>query len=93
MRQMMDAVPDALIRELRGDARKPNPVTPSSSLSTPAAQSQPQRRGTGWRDEVRLGPPAGIEHCDRLVDAQDKIDRAELALKIAKARMGKGETK
>ena len=95
MKAMIDAVPDTLMRDLRADARKPNPVTQASSSpirSTPSAQ--PQWRNTGgWRDEVPLGPQPGIEHVDRLVDAQDQIDKAELALKFAKARMGKGETK
>jgi hypothetical protein len=97
-RNAMEAMVDAsrsYISDLRADARKPNPMRASSSpvASTPSAQPQPQRRGTGWRDEVPLGPQPGIEHVDRLVDAQDAKDRAELALKLAKVRMGKGETK
>jgi hypothetical protein len=55
----------------------------------PAHEPQPQRRGSGWRDEVPLGLPPGISHCDRMMDEQDKIDKAELALKLAKVRMGK----
>ena len=90
MQAMVDAS-SSYMADIRSDARKPNPVTEASSSTvrgTPAAQ--PQRRNTGgWRDEVPLGPPPGIEHVDRLVDAQDAKDRAELALKLAKARMGK----
>jgi hypothetical protein len=94
MLDLIKNVPDALMKDLRADARKPSPAAASTSpiSSTPAAQSQSQRRGSGWRDEVPLGPPPGIEHCDRLVDAQDAKDRAELIereLKLAKARMGK----
>ncbi|MGB8572233.1 MAG: hypothetical protein WCD78_25975 [Pseudolabrys sp.] len=62
------------------------------SQSPPA---EPQRqRGSGWRDEAPLGSPPGVELADRLMDHQDKIDRAELIereLKLAKARMGKGD--
>jgi hypothetical protein len=92
MQAMIDAVPESVMQGIRADARKPNPIHVSSSpvASTPSAQ--PQRRGTGWRDEAPLGPPPGIEHCDRLVDAQDKIDRAELALKLAKVeQLSKGK--
>lgn len=49
---------------------------------------EPQRpRGSGWRDEVPLDVPGGqstIAACDRLMDAQDKIDRAELAERLAR---------
>jgi hypothetical protein len=100
-RNAMEAMVDAsrsYMADLRADARKPNPIQASSSpiTSSPSTQSQPQKRGTGWRDEAPLGPPSGVEHCDRLVDAQDIKDRAELIereLKLAKARMGKGDVK
>jgi hypothetical protein len=89
MQAMADALPSSFYADLRADARKANPIT-----GGPNPQPQPQvRRGTGWRDEVPLGPQPGIEHVDRLVDAQDAKDRAELALKLAKVRTGKGETK
>ena len=53
MKEMMKAVPDALMRDLRGDARRPNPVTEASSspLSTPSALPTTQKRGTGWVPE------------------------------------------
>jgi hypothetical protein len=84
---MMKAVPDRLMRDLRGDARRPNPVNPS----TPSQPTTQVQRGSGWRDEVPISSPPGIELCDRLVDAQDKIDKAELALRLAKASLSKGE--
>ena len=92
MREMVRATA-GVMADLRADARRPNPVTEASSStvkSTPSALPQPRNTG-GWRDEVPLGPQPGIEQVDRLVDAQDKIDQAELALKFAKARMGKGD--
>ena len=91
MQAMIDAVPESLMAELRADARKPNPIQASQSpiTSTPSTQSQPQRKGTGWVEERPLGNPPGVALADRLVDAQDKIDRAELALKLAK--LGKAE--
>ena len=97
MLEMIKAVPESLMRELRADARRPNPVTEASSStvrSTPAAQhSQPQRKG-GWVEPRPLEPPPGVALADRLVDAQDARDRAELIereLKLAKVRMGKGD--
>jgi hypothetical protein len=95
MQAMIDAVPESVMREIRAEARKPNPVTQASSspiTTAPSSQSQPTQRGTGYRDAVPLGPPPGIEHCDRLMDAQDKIDRAELIERELKlAKMGKGD--
>ena len=46
------------------------------------------------RDEAPLGSPPGVELADRLMYHQHKLDRAELIereLKLAKARMGKGD--
>jgi hypothetical protein len=83
MQAMIDAVPDAQMRDIRGDARRPNAVTGAA----PQPQ-QPVRRNTGgWIDPNPLSPPPGIKHVDRLVDEQDRIDRAELALKLMKAGM------
>jgi hypothetical protein len=84
---MMAAVPESVMRGIVADAFKPNPVTGGPN---PQPTSQVQR-GSGWIDERPLEPPPGIEHCDRLVDAQDRIDRAELALRLAKAGLSKGE--
>ena len=94
LREMLAAVPESVMRELRSDAGKPNPITQASSSplsTTPSAQPQPQRRGSGWREEAPLGPPPGIDHCDRMMDEQDKIDRVELALRLAKASLNKSE--
>lgn len=95
MKAMIDAVPESVMAELRADARKPNPVTEASSSivrGTPSAQ--PQKRGTGWAPERPLESPPGISLMDRMMDVQDAKDREELIereLKLAKARMGKGD--
>jgi hypothetical protein len=90
MREMVRAT-SGVMADLRADARTPNPVTEASSSTvrgTPAALSQPQQRGTGWRDEIPLSSPPGVAIADKLMDAQDRIDRAELAMRLAKASMG-----
>jgi hypothetical protein len=94
MKAMIEAIPASVMREIAGDARRPNPVTEASSsplTTTPAPQAQPVQRGSGWRDAVPLTTPPGIDHVDRLVDTQDRIDKAELALKLAKTELGKAE--
>ena len=89
MQAMIDAVPESVMREIRGDARRPNPVTEASSSpikSTPSALSQPQRKG-GWVEPRPLESPPGLKYVDAQLDAQDAKDRAELIereLKIAK---------
>jgi hypothetical protein len=66
-------------------------IADSLKGTSSAAQPQPQRRGSGYRDEVPLGPPPGIPYCDQMMNAQDARDRTELAWKIAQARLAKGE--
>src|SRR5262245_28666531 len=86
MREMMKAVPDAVMRAISDDARRPNPVTGGAPQPT-----QPVQRGTGWARPIPVEPPPGIKIIDAMMDEQDRIDRAELALRIAKAELGKGK--
>ena len=67
-------------------------MTGVQTCALPISQSQPQRKG-GWVEPRPLEPPPGVAIADRMMDAQDAIDKAELALKFAKARMGKGDVK
>lgn len=83
MLEMMKAVPDALMRDLRADARKPNPIT-----GGPNSQPQPRQRPTpNWINERPLESPPGIKHIDAMMDAQDERDKAERALALMKAGM------
>jgi len=91
MQAMIDAVPDALMRSLREDARRPNPVTSPSSMIPTSNQPSETKRGSGWRESAPLTSPPGISHIDAMVKAQDAQDRAELALRLAKAELGKGK--
>jgi hypothetical protein len=83
MRDLVNAVPESVMRGLRADAQKPNPVT---GYANPQPTHQVQR-SSGWRDEVPISPPAGVALAERLMDEQDKIDKAELALRLMKAGM------
>ena len=83
LKAMVNAVPDALMRELRSDAMKPNPVT-GYSTAQPTNQVQ---RGSGWAKPIPVEPPPGVAIADRLMDRQDEIDKAELAVKFMKAEM------
>ena len=91
MLEMLKVSPEDLMRELRADARRPNPVTEASSspLPTKPSAQQPQRRGSGWIEPRPLESPPGLKYVDAQIDAQDAKDRAELALKFAK--LGKAE--
>ena len=89
MQAMIDAVPDRLMSDLRADALKPNPVTGSAN---PQPTNQVQR-GSGSAKPIPVEPPPGIELCDRLVDAQDRIDKVDLALRLAKAGSVKGDAR
>jgi hypothetical protein len=84
---MMKAVPDRLMRDLRADAQKPNPVT--GGMTKPEMEPPKAIGNKGWIDERPLSPPPGIDLMDRMMDEQDKIDRAELALRLAKAILNK----
>jgi hypothetical protein len=87
MLEMMKVTPEGLMKELRADALKPNPVTGSA----PQPQSQPVRRGSGWAKPIPVEPPPGVAILDKIMDEQDRLDRAELVLKFAKAELGKGK--
>src|SRR6476659_870244 len=81
MKAMIDAVPDAVMKGIRADAQKPNPVT-GYSTAQPTNQVQ---RGSGWAKPIPVEPPPGVAIADRLMDRQDEIDKAELAVKLMKA--------
>ena len=81
-RDLINSVPDRVVREIVADNR--SPMRPSSIGATPSnlqksatRDGEPEERGTGWSKEVPIRPPDGVDLIDRLVDAQDAIDRRE----------------
>jgi hypothetical protein len=66
--RMRMAVPDSLMRDIVRDNRRANASQPTTP--TPL-------RGNGWVDAPKLSQPPGVALLDRIMDAQDAIDRAE----------------
>ena len=71
--KMLKATPDSLMRDLAQDARRSS--APSSMI--PPKPVAPVVRGNGWVDQTPLTLPAGIGIIDRMVDAQDALDRRQ----------------
>jgi hypothetical protein len=59
-------------------------VSGTVSSVHPNAGLAGSHRGTGWREATPLRPPPGVAAADRLMDAQDARDRAELIMQEAR---------
>jgi hypothetical protein len=84
-RRMSMATPPEVIRDFAvvkeialRDARAPTGL-PNSQQSDPRPSAGD---GTGWTREIPLSPPPGVAQADRLMDEQDRRDRAELAQRL-----------
>jgi hypothetical protein len=95
-RELAKAFPADLVRDLRSDAFKPNPVTGASQAQlTPdrigqdRGRAQVEIRGTGWQPERKIEPPPGVGIMDRMLDAQDAIDKAEAEWRRKRLTEGK----
>jgi len=65
--EMMKATPEGLMRDLRADALKPNPVT--GGMTKPPSEP-PKAIGTkGWIDSRPLEPPPGVSLVDQIAEA------------------------
>jgi hypothetical protein len=76
--KMADAVDDATLRAISADARRPVVKFDPPESRTGAVPSQ-----NGWIEPAPLGPPPGVDLLDRLMDAEDRKDRADLERKSA----------
>ena len=99
-RRMSQAMPPSVVRDfavlddatVKGialrDARAP--TGPSSQGAIPSSQQVSNvrgaggGRGSGWSEPSPLSNPPGVNWADRLMDAQDARDRAELVEREAK---------
>jgi hypothetical protein len=67
---------DAVVRDIVADAARSPPAQPSSALGSDAHNAGPKG---GWVEPRSLGDwqrQVGVREADRLVDAQDRRDRA-----------------
>jgi hypothetical protein len=78
------ACPDSLMKQIVEDSRRGGDIHARKSAGPPpkAGQSAEPQDRSGWRDPLPLRSPDGIEHVDRLVDMQDKLDAAARARQL-----------
>jgi hypothetical protein len=71
---------DAAMAAEMADRRRPQPQPPSAGPRV--------ERGNGWAPAVPIAPPEGINHVDRLCEAQDAIDRQKRIARMSPAERG-----
>ena len=84
---MEAACPTSAVRDIvaKGTIKPPSADGTAGTISSHSDPGLPgSHRGNGWRPETPFGPQPGINHVDRLVDAQDAKDRAELIAEHAR---------
>jgi hypothetical protein len=88
LRAMVAAEPRNFMRDVVRDNRAPSTPTGAIPRSQQASSGggpvNVPGSGTNWGHSTPLGPPPGVAQADRLMDAQDAKDRAELIEREAK---------
>jgi hypothetical protein len=81
---MIAAEPRGFMRGVVADSRAPtSPGTiPRSGQPSNVREGNVPGSGTGWAHEVKLSNTPGVAQADRLMDEQDRRDRAELAQRL-----------
>ena len=82
-REMADAVPTNVVRDIAFDPGLRRVSEPSSMI--PQSGQAQVVRGSGYRDAAPLGPVPGLSIMDGMLDAQDRQDRAELERRLARS--------
>jgi hypothetical protein len=98
MRDLVEAVPTDLVKQIAEDFRSYNPaprsLTPPATVQIQGAgrvvsadDAPTASTGTGWVPAPKVDDwkPPGLEHMDRMMDAQDAIDRAARARELTEA--------
>jgi hypothetical protein len=79
LRAMLAAEPRGFMADVVRDNRGPTGPTGMIPRAQPSGGGPATSgSGTGWGHSTPLGPPPGVAQADRLMDAQDARDRAEL---------------
>jgi hypothetical protein len=89
LKAMVDAVPHNFMRDVVRDNRGPSTPTgmiPRAQSTGGSGPANVAGSGTGWSAATPLSPPPGVAQADRLMDAQDQRDRAELIRQDAQLR-------
>jgi hypothetical protein len=92
-RDLVENVPDRLVRQIAQDFRNFNPhpaqdprakVVPQGAgkVVTPGEVEAPQDR-SGWRDSPQLRQPDGVNYVDALCDDEDRRFRAQRIRELA----------
>jgi hypothetical protein len=89
VQDLVNAVPDSVVADLKADAVRGNPITHPSSMLPDRGRAQVEIRGSGWQPECKLEPPPGVWIMDRLMDMQDAIDKADLERRLARSAKSK----
>jgi hypothetical protein len=80
------ACPPSVSRDIAMRGGIPGPSMAGQDGQITAVRGPSGLPGSGWVAPRAMGPVPGYQHIDRIVAAQDRLDRAELAEKMAKAQ-------
>jgi hypothetical protein len=77
LRAMERACSTAEVQDLvrHSTVQSPSSISAPNQKPDPAPKVEPNR--TGWSNPTPIGPPPGVNYADRLMDEQDRRDRAE----------------
>jgi hypothetical protein len=76
---LVKAVPDKVVREVVADLRS-GVGEPGWLPPTPA--KKPEEKRSGPPREIPLGPPSGVEHCDRIAEHFAALDKRDLEKRL-----------
>ena len=82
---MVAAEPKGFMKGVVDDNRAPTGrpgMIPSTQQGGGSGPANVPGSGTGWAREIPLSNPPGVNYADKLMDEQDRRDRAELAQRL-----------
>jgi hypothetical protein len=85
LQEMIAAEPKGFMKGVIHDNRAPTGrpgMIPDSQQASNARTGNVPGSGTGWAREIPLSNPPGVALADKLMDEQDRRDRAELAQRL-----------